>query len=155
MPLPPLLQYANENEYRDHFEKTYCRQQIFTFDGIPVYIHRGMFQHAFYESTHRNGLKDQFSVVRAQRMDWIKATLENPSAALYQGWDNTKKKHDPKRRVSVVYEDFVVIIRLGLKSGGELKGEFVTCFQADNSIGKIRQSERWTKEECLRMLIKK
>lgn len=152
MSLPPLVVYASVVEYRDHFERVYCRGNINTVDSIRVYFAPQKFGHVFYESSARDGRKDSFSPVRAQRIDWIKATLEHPHASLFQGWDKVVRCYDPARRVSVVYEDFVVVVELGLKRDGSLKGNFVTCYQADNSIGKIRNSPAWTLEECLRAL---
>ena len=88
-------------------------------------------------------------------MEWIRATLENADSDLFQGWDKHKRRYDPGRRVCVVYEDFVVILQMLLKANGELKAEFVTCYQADNSIGKIKRSPKWSKENCLEALKKK
>ena len=77
MALPPLVHYATVAEYRSHYERIYCRGNIQTFDGIRVYFKASKFGHSFYESTAQDGRKDIFSWVRAQRIDWIKATLEN------------------------------------------------------------------------------
>ncbi len=148
----PLVHYATEAEYRQHYEREYCRSVVTTFDGIRVYFSPSKFLHAFYESTNRDGQKDSFSPVRAQRIDWIKATLESPQADIYKGYDKNKGLYDDTRRVAVVYEDFVVIISLSLKRDGTLKGNFVTCYQADNSIGKIRTSPYWSRETCRRKL---
>lgn len=90
--------------------------------------------------------------MRAQRIDWIKATLEHPTAALFEGWDKTSRQYDATRRVAVVYEDFVVVVAMRLKQDGSLKANFVTCYQADNSIGKIRSSPVWSRAACLRLL---
>jgi hypothetical protein len=38
---------------------------------------------------------------------------------------------------------------LSLNKAGELKGNFITCYEADNSIAKIRTSPVWDKEKCL------
>jgi len=153
--MPDLLILPNETEYLEYFREEYCRKGVITFDGIRVYFREKRFFHAFYESTNRNGRKDQFSKVRAQRMEWIRATLENADSDLFQGWDKHKRRYDPGRRVCVVYEDFVVILQMLLKANGELKAEFVTCYQADNSIGKIKRSPKWSKENCLEALKKK
>ena len=152
MALPPLIHYATVAEYRSHYERVYCRGNIQTFDGIRVYFSAGKFGHMFYESTARDGRKDVFSPVRAQRIDWIKATLEHPTAALFDGWDKTSRQSDPTRRVAIVYEDFVVVVAMRLKQDGSLKANFVTCYQADNSIGKIRSSPVWSRAACLRLL---
>jgi len=149
---PPLVKYDNPSKYKIHFEETYCKTPTLTFDGIKVFFSKNNFEHAFYESSDRRGSKDIFSIIRAQRIDWIKKTLENASASIYQGWDKKKKVYMPHRRVSVVYEDFVVIISLSLNKTGDLKGKFITCYQADNSIGKIRNSPIWDKKSCINYL---
>lgn len=150
--LPPLVHYATVGEYRSHYERVYCRGNIRTFDGIQVYFGAGKFGHTFYESTARDGRKDLFSAVRAQRIDWIKATLGHPTAALFEGWHKKVRQYDATRRVAVVYEDFVVVVAMSLKQNGSLKGNFVTCYQADNSIGKIRNSPAWSRAACLQLL---
>ena len=152
MALPPLVHYATVAEYRTHYEQFYCRGNILAFDGIRVHFAPGKFGHMFYESTARNGIKDVFSPVRAQRIDWVKATLEHPTAALFEGWDKTLRQYDATRRVAVVYEDFVVVVVMSLKLDGSLKANFVTCYQADNSIGKIRTSPVWSRAACLHLL---
>lgn len=151
--MPPLLQLADEAAYRQHFEQHYCRAVITTHDGIRVYFKATDFGHAFFESTLRNGVKDTaLSPARAERMDWIAATLSDPAAVRFQGWDGKKHKYDPTRCVSVVHGDFVVVLRLSKKADGTLKANFVTCYDANNSIGKIRQSPLWNKQDCLNAL---
>lgn len=155
MPLPPLLHYKTASEYKHHYERYYQRANIVTFDGIRVYFKPQKFGHAFYENSQRKkGPKDEFSPVRAQRMDWIKATLENPSARLYKGWNKEGKTYEENRRVSVVYDGFVVVIELSLNTHGELKGNFITCYVADQSINRIVNSPEWDKCRCLKELKK-
>ncbi len=149
MTLPSLLVYEDEEQYHDHFKREYCCKSIITFDGIRVYFDPVRFYHAFYESSDMRGSKDVFSLVRAQRMSWIKITLESAHAALYQGWDSKKGKYDPASRVCVEYEQFVVVIQLMRKNNGDLKGKFVTCYQADRSIWKIRRAPMWKKEDFI------
>lgn len=152
MTLPPLVSYATVAEYRAHYKRVYCRSNIQTFDGIRVFFGDNKFGHMFYESTARDGRKDAFSLVRAQRIDWIKSTLEHPNADLFAGWDKDAKQYDATRRVAVVYEDFVVVVTMSLRLNGSLKANFVTCYQADNSINKIRTSPVWSRVDCLRHL---
>jgi len=146
MPQPPLISYGTEAEYRAHFERVYCQGIVTCFDGIPVHFRKRDFNHCFFESSKRDRIKDTFSNVRAERIDWIKATLENPNADLYQGWDAGKKAPDPDRRAAVVFEDFVVVISLKRLPDGAFRGSFVTAFKAENSIGKIRAMPRWVKK---------
>ena len=54
--------------------------------------------------------------------------------------------------VSLAIDDFVVIVRLGLSAQGFLRGRFITCFVADNSIGKIRQAPAWSETQCVQLL---
>lgn len=153
MPLPPLLDYDTVAEYKRHYERHYQRGEIVTFDGIRVYFKPQKFGHAFYEnSQRRKGPKDEFSRERSQRMDWIKLTLEHPDAEIFMGWNKDEKCYEKDRRVSVVYEDFVVIIELSLNKKGILKGNFVTCYVADHSIGQIKSSPKWDKDKCLKKL---
>ncbi len=150
---PALLSYETVAEYKTHYEKHYQRGTVVTFDGIRVYFKPQKFGHAFYEnSQRRKGPKDEFSHERAQRMDWIKATLENRHAEIFKGWNKDKKVFEDDRRVSVIYQDFVVVIEISLNNNGELKGNFITCYVADKSIGKIKSSPKWDKEECLNKL---
>jgi hypothetical protein len=125
---------------------------IETHDGIRVFFQQSKFGRAFYESANRAGAKDVFSSVRAQRMNWIGATLTDPAAVRYQGWIAKTRSYDPGRRVDILYEDFVVILGLGLNRDGSLRANFITCYQADNSIDKIRTSPLWTREDCLNVL---
>jgi len=146
MNLPSLVYYHTVSQYRKHYESLYCSKPILTFDKIPVWFKKSSFRHAFFESSHRDDKKDKFSPVRSQRIDWIKATLQNSGAMLYCGWDKAKRRYDPRWRVSVVYDDYVVVIQLRLKQDGSLKAEFRTAYVADNSIAKIRNSPKWTIE---------
>ncbi|CAA7619544.1 hypothetical protein [Magnetospirillum sp. SS-4] len=146
--MPPLLTLADEAAYRLHFERTYCRGVITTHDGIRVYFRKEDFDHAFFESSGRRGENDIFSPVRAERMDWIAAALADPTALCFQGWVYKTKRYDATRRVAVVMGDFVVVIAIGRKKDKTLKATFVTCYRADNSIGKILASPLWTLEDC-------
>lgn len=79
-------------EYKEHYLSNYCRSSIITHDDIRVYFSPSKFGHAFYKnSQNKSGVKDVFSTERAQRMDWIKATLSNPSALMFFGWNKDKK----------------------------------------------------------------
>lgn len=152
MALPPLVHYDSEQAYKEHYQREYCRAVICTFDNIRIYFHPSKFEHAFYECSKHDGNKDVFSAVRSQRIDWIKETLNHANAVLYQGYISWKKRHSPDRRVQVVYEDFVVVIGLSLTRKGVLKGNFITCYQADRSMPKIKKSPRWKREDCIKAL---
>ena len=137
---PDLVYYENVDQYRDHYMRVYCCGVIYTFDGIRVYFSSNRFGHAFYISSKASGPKNIFCKERALHIDWIKATLENPEAELYFGWNSKTKKTNYLRRVSVVYEDYVVIIEISPKTQ---KAKFVTAYVADSSINEIRSGERW------------
>ena len=148
----PLFKLADLAAYRAHYERTLCRGEIVTHDGIPVFFRKEAFDHAFFESSGRRGEKDVFSLVRAERMEWVAAALADPSAQRFQGWHARTKRYDPTRRVTVIMGDFVVVIALSRRRDGKLKGAFLTCYQADNSIAKIRASPPWSLEDCLNAL---
>ncbi len=126
MSYPPLVAYASVDEYRVHFEQVYCQRPVITFDAIPVRFRKNDFDHAFFESSHRDGVKDTFSVLRSERIDWIKHTLQDPSSDLYVGWDGKRKRHDRSRRVAVVQENYVVVVRLNRGAEESFIGSFVT-----------------------------
>ncbi len=149
----PLLHYKKISEYKRHYEKHYCRGEVITFDGIRVYFKKQVFGHAFYENSLRQaGGKDEFSPTRAQRMDWIKSTLANRDAELYVGWNKKHKCYEDSRRVSVVYEDFVVVIELYLSKQDDVRAKFITCYIADSSIHRIKKSPKWNREKCLQKI---
>jgi hypothetical protein len=153
MVAPPLLILPTDTDYRQHYEQHYCRAVIMTHDAIRVFFRPDRFSHAFYESPLRDGIKAKIlSPDRAQRMNWIAATLTNPAADRFQGWDRDNARYEAIRCVSVVWEDFVVILHLSLNRDGALKANFVTCYRADNSIGKIRRSPIWTRQDCINAL---
>ena len=68
---------------------------------------------------------------------------------MYAGWNKITGRYDATRRVAVVYEQFVVVIALRIKQEGILKANFVTGYQADNSIESIRSSPVWSRMDCL------
>lgn len=143
--MPPLLALADDDAYRQHFVQTLCRTQVVTHDGIRVHFNAATFEHAFFESSDRRGADDIFSLARAERMDWIAAALADPNALCVQGWDKKKQCHTPKRRVTVVVQDFVIVLGLSTTRDGTLKANFITCYKAENSAVRIRQSPRWTR----------
>lgn len=127
---------------RQLFLQTYCNplSPIITFDGIEVKFFPDQFDHAFFESVNRKlADKTQFSLVRAERILWIKDTLEDPTADLRVGWDKKYKIYDKSYRVAVVKYNYVVIIWIkDVKNG-----KFITAYEADKSIGKILGSPVW------------
>lgn len=148
---PPIISLNTADEYKDYYTNEFCRQAVFTADGIRVYFSEGRFWHAFCTRDHK-GKKDTFSFERAQYIGWIRPTLEHPDALLLKGWNSTTKRTEPHRRVSVVYEDFVVVLELRLKGTDTLKANFVTAFYADRSIRRVKASPTWSKDECLHYL---
>ena len=148
MDYPPFVKYEEMEQYRAHFEAAYCRGPVETFDGISVRFRKSDFDHAFYESSRRDGQKDRFSRVRAERIDWIKTALQDPQSERYIGWDNRKKRYDRNRRVAIVMYNYVVIILLT----GPKRAVFKTAFVdrgirapgRPKTIDEIRSSPKWT-----------
>lgn len=143
----PLLSLSSEAEYRAHFEREYCSGPVTTFDGLQVRFKKRDFDHCCFESSKRDGVKDTFSHVRAQRLNWIKAVLQDPNAERYKGWDKTRKRYDSKRRVAVVVGMYVVVIALTSTN----TARFITAYWADTldasgesaAVKKIRQGPKW------------
>lgn len=124
MDYPPLVKYDSAVKYRQHFENIYCRGPLATFDGIQVRFGKTDFNHCFFETV---GTKDDtFSFERAERVDWIKAALQDPSSELYVGWSRKKKKLDFKRRVAIVMHNYIVVISMKNKQNAD----FCTAYLA-------------------------
>lgn len=137
-----LTHLPDQDAYRDLYLQTYCnpKSSILTFDGIQVKFFPDRFDHAFFESVNRQSAdKAKFSTIRAERILWIKDTLEDPTADIRVGWDKKYKSFDKSYRVAVVKHDYVVII--WIKDASNAK--FITAYVADNSIGKILGSPVW------------
>ena len=142
MDYPPLVKYKTVDEYRIHFENCYCQEPIATYDGILVRFRKYYFQHCFYESSRRDQVKDVFSTVRAERIDWIRAALQDPNAELYVGWNKKRNRYEANRRVVVVCGNYVVVMRMN----SNRTAEFVTAYLADTpaTLEKIKRSPKWT-----------
>ena len=144
---PPLLQGLTAAQYREHFERTYCCGPVDTFDGIAVRFRRRDFNHAFFESSSPKHKDDLFSIQRAEHIDWIKATLQDPDADLYVGYDNKKKRTVHNRRVAIVKGCYVVIIALT----GSHSAVFITAFISHgpapgrllSTVDLIRREPKW------------
>lgn len=139
--MKPLVKYISVKDYQSHFDRVYLKGNITTFDNIRVYFKKLDFNHCFFES--RKQKDDTFSRVRAERIDWIKETLEDKNADLRCGWLNVKNKIDCRRRVAIVKNNYVVIILIRKKKDGSLKANFITAFVADKSINKILNMPKW------------
>ena len=136
------LRGKGEQEYRDIFDETYCKSPIITFDGISVKFFSNMFDHAFHESADkRQGDKSLFSYNRAEKIMWIKETLEDPTAILKQGWMRGTKSYTSSRRVAIVKNNYVVILRF-IDSSKKV-AKFVTAYEAYDSIDKSMNSPDW------------
>ena len=144
MDMPPLLILKDEAAYRAHFETVYCQGPILTFDNIAVRFRKSDFDHCCYK-TERGGHKKTVPCpMRCERIDWIKAALEDPNADMRVGWDNRRKCYLHNRRVMIVSGNYVVVIDI-LK--GDSKAELVTAYVADSGPGetlsKIKKNPKW------------
>lgn len=145
MAYPPLIKLESEADYKTHFEESYCKTPIITFDAIAVRFRKQNFSHCFFESVATKD--DTFSAKRAERVDWIKAALQDTNSERYAGWDSKKKRYDATRRVTLVMGDYVVVIAMtSLQTA-----DFVTAFIADTpatsrrpmtTVDKIRRGPR-------------
>ena len=145
-----VVKNYTEEELRRIWAEEYCRKVIKTHDGIRVHFYDSNFDHAFYESSVRNGSsnkpksKDIFSPRRAARMMWIKDVLADKEAKMYVGYDSKIKGYTRSKRVSVVKGDYVVVIQLYKED----QARFITAYVADNSIDKIKSGPEWTPEKA-------
>ena len=124
---PPFMDHGNLELYRGFYNSTFSKP-VTTHDGIVVHFSRGRFGHAVQESSQKDGNKDTFSIERAKRLGWIKTALQDPDLKLKAGWNRRKKRYENTSRVTLMIDDFVVVIRLI----SSVKAEFVTCYVADS-----------------------
>lgn len=131
-----------QDDYKKYFINNYCNANIFTYSGIEVKFYPDQFEHSFFESeNHKKRDKSLFSLERAQRMTWIKETLQNPNAELYVGWDREKKKYNEDRRISIITpENYVVVLNII----NDKKAKFITAYLASKTNAKkIRSAPIW------------
>lgn len=141
--LPPLLYLNSIEEYKEYFYLHYCKEPVITFDGYQVRFRKERFTHDFYESSRKTGEKTFFSKKRSHRMNWIKITLQNPNSDLRYGWDKKNNKIDQKRRVAIIYHNYIVVINILDKE--KKQAEFVTAFVADSisTYNKLLSMPKW------------
>lgn len=142
MSYPPLVKHTTETQYREHFSQKYCVGPIFMYDGIPVRFYKKDFDHAFYESSSAiQSNKSLFSFKRAEKIDWIEATLLDKNASLHYGWDNKKRKANLTRRVAITNGNYIVVIQI-MKSSN---ARFITAFPTQNyrTVLKISSNPKW------------
>lgn len=128
------------DELKNLWEDEYCRKVIYTHDSIRVKFYPDMFDHVFYESNNRKAKdKSILSYMRLEKMLWIKDVLMDETALMFQGWNKDKKIYENNRRVSIVKDDYVVVIWIKNK----YEAKFITAYEADNSKEKIMNSPIW------------
>ncbi len=133
----------SEIELRKIWREEYCLNNIYTFDNVKVGFYEDMFNHVFYESANRvKKDKSILSLNRLEKIFWIKETLQDPNAILKKGWDNKNKEYFASRRVAIVKDNYVVIIRFT----GLLKAKFVTAFEKED-IENILNSPDFERSE--------
>ncbi|MBN2634762.1 MAG: hypothetical protein JXR61_00730 [Prolixibacteraceae bacterium] len=132
-----------ETELRQIWSDIYCNHPIYTFDGIEVKFYSNMFDHCFYESANRK-MKDKsiLSFNRLEKIYWIKDALEDPDSIRKIGWDSKTKSYDGSRRVTLVKENYIVVIVIYANN----KARFITAYeiQVERNLKKILNSPDWT-----------
>lgn len=131
-----------EAELRKIWSDTYCNEPIITFDKIEVQFYSNMFDHCFFESDNRRrGDKSILSYNRLEKIYWIKDALEDPTSVVKKGWDSKTKSYDNSRRVTLVKENYIVVILIYR----DKKARFVTAYEMNDkeNLEKIRKSPDW------------
>lgn len=128
---------------REVWRKSYCDGQVITiYGGIIVRFYEDTFEHAFYESERGRGIKKTiFATLRAERIHWIKDALLDENAVHKQGWDSKRGKLNPKRRVTIVQGNYIVVIdHIGIATA-----KFITAYLVDNptKLTKILEAPNW------------
>lgn len=138
-----IAEVRREAEMREIWKNEYCKKPIETFDGVLVRFYEDMFDHCFFESANRKAKdKSILSLNRLEKMLWIKSVLQDKDAVLKKGWDNVEKIYFKDRRVAIVKDNYVVIIRFT----GVLKAKLITAFEK-NDIENILESPDFERSE--------
>jgi hypothetical protein len=141
MPLPRLLSLPDEAAYRAYFEAQYCNTTVVTFDGITVQFFTEIFNEAFYRDSSRTARdKANFDLKRAQRMDWIRAVLEDSSLEVYRRAMPSSKI----RRIALEpTTPYAVIIQIDSRNAR--RARFITAYIVDSpsALTKMRSNPRW------------
>ena len=129
MAFPDFVEYATEEEYREHYRRCYVNQNVIvTVDGIPVRFFAEVFDHAFYKASDRNrSEKDTFAPERAKRIDWIRFAIEEGGRVEYFEWTDDR---GCERRELLIGGSYLVVLQFRGKTRDWAK--FVTAFPHDN-----------------------
>ncbi|MCY4188813.1 MAG: hypothetical protein OXD30_10050 [Bryobacterales bacterium] len=128
-----------------HYEREYCKKEIYTSDQIRVHFKPNSFWHAFYEG-------NDFDSERAKRIDWIAPALASHESKQFFGW-NKKIGADMLDRRVALYEGFVVVLQVKMGRRRSLKAEFVTCYPASRETQeKINTSRPWDRNKTVEAL---
>lgn len=141
MVLPPLLHLPDEMSYRRYFSEQYVAAiPLVTFDGIRVRFFPAIFDHAFFRDISRSsGDKSLFARERAERMDWIRAILQDSTVELYK-----RQVRGKIRRIALEpAERYAVIIQI--RSADGRVADFMTAYvvNSDSALAKMRSNPKW------------
>lgn len=133
MVYPQLLNFEHDDEYLDRYRDVYCTNPIITFDGFQVRFRRADYFHLFCKEEYEGGPRNVFVPQRAQRMDWIKTTLEDNAATLKFGWDRRTRGTMFDRRVALVQGNYTVTIQFEAADSARIVTAFVMDVPANVS----------------------
>ena len=139
---PALLKLSSEAEYREHFHRTYAQGgPITTYDGIEVRFYDNQFNHAFYMSPTRGGGKTAFDRPRAEKMDWIRWGLANPSLEVYR---RTMESGAVRRVILEPTVPYVIVCEL--LPTDPTKAVFITAYIVTDleTVRLVRSNPTWS-----------
>jgi len=142
--LPPLLNLANEAEYRAYYERTLVKRRIMTCDGWEIRFYPESFNHAFFTSSSRTKpTKDVFDLSRARRIDWITAVLGNLSTERYR-----RVMRKRIRRLFLEPSTPYVVVAEAMKPEQLKIARFVTAYvvTSEKALTKMRSNPGWQNE---------
>lgn len=136
-------QNMSEADLRQLWKEVYCETEIITFDNVLVKFYEDMFDHVFFESADRiEKDKSILSYNRLEKMLWIKDVLMDSTAILKMGWNTKDKEYFKDRRLAIVKDNYVVIIRFT----GLFKAKLVTAYEKTD-IDNILDSPDFERNE--------
>lgn len=147
----PLLHLSASSDlalreaYRAVYLSEYVRADVRNWNGERVRFNAPTFNHAFSEASSYKtslGVHDvPFSIVRAERIRWIKLALAGSGAdidVIAQMRTDNRGRAQRRRTLIVVQKCYVVVLELQ-QSPPDFSYDFITAFPADDDyLRKIR-----------------
>lgn len=144
---PAVVEYDDHSiggEYWKHFERVYCPQPVQAKNGMVVPFFPDDADHALTEEHYTN--RNDFSLDRARRVDWIKAGLESPLTEFHHKveWKGSRLVISNENRVVCLAFGMYVVALNFIGDDEQPTAKFVTAYALNSEQAyRISQNPAW------------